>query len=125
MKIELVNEQNYSMLVEWWKQHNWSPVPLSMLPRTGFIVNDIVAGFIYSTDSNLCLIEWIISDPKSEKIKRKESLSVLLDTLCMAAKELGFNACFTYTKNKGLIETLQKNNFNETDKEMIHFIRSL
>lgn len=125
MKIELVNEQNYEMLVEWWKGHNWGIIPYSMLPKIGFIVEDTVAGFIYSTDSEICLIEWIISDPKSEKLKRKECVDILLKTLCSTAKEMGFKIGYTYTKNKGLIENLEKNLFEKTDFDVIHFIRRL
>jgi hypothetical protein len=125
MKIELVNEQNYSMLVEWWKEHNWGIVPFSMLPKIGFIVDGTVAGFIYSTDSQVCLIEWIISDPKSEKLKRKKCLDYLLSVLCETAKDMGFKMGYTYTKNKGLIENLEKNGFQQTDTDVVHFIRRL
>lgn len=125
MKIELVNEQNYEMLVEWWKGYSWPSVPFNMLPKIGFIVNDTVAGFIYSTDSNICLIEWIIGNPKSSKEERKKSLIQLLNTLCNTAKDMGYNHCFTYTKNTGLINSLELVGFKKTDEQMVHFMRSL
>jgi hypothetical protein len=125
MKIELVDEKNYNMLVEWWKGHEWPIIPFDSLPKTGIIVNDIVAGFLYSSDSNVCMLEWIISDPNSDKEKRKESLNILIDKICHIAKDMGFKYCFTFVKNKGLINTLKENSFNKTDEEMIHFVRSL
>ena len=125
MNIQLVNKENYNILVDWWKGHAWTPIPYDMLPKVGFIVNDSVAGFLYATDSSMCVIEWIVSDPKSDKNLRKESIKILLDHLCNEAKKLGFICCFTYTKNKGLIQKLQENNFIKTDEDMIHFIRSL
>lgn len=125
MNIELVNEQNYEMLVEWWKGYSWSAIPFKMLPKIGFIVNNTVAGFIYSTDSKICMIEWIIGNPKSSKEERKIALDGLLAVLCSTAKELGYTHCFTYTKNLSLINTLEQNEFKKTDEQMVHFIRSL
>lgn len=123
MKIELVDNENYKILEKWWLGHNWPPVPRSMLPKIGFIVNDTVAGFIYTTDSEICIIEWIISDPESHKIKRKESLDFLLKLLCDTAKDLGFKACFTYAKNGGLMQSLEKIGYEKTDEQMTHFIK--
>ena len=100
MKIELVNDQNYGMLVEWWKGYSWPSVPYNMLPKTGIIVNDTVAGFIYSTDSEMCSMEWIIGNPSADKKQRKECTIILIDTLCEIAKKMGYKYCFTYTKNK-------------------------
>lgn len=125
MKIELVDQQNYNKLTKWWEGYSWPSIPYEMLPKIGFIANDCVAGFIYSTDSKICVIEWIIGDPTADKDKRKESLNLLLDQLCSTAKKMGYNFCFTYTKNSGLITTLEQNNFKKTDENMIHFIRGL
>lgn len=125
MKIESVNKENYSMLVKWWEGHKWPIIPFESLPKIGIIVNDTVAGFLYSTDSNVCMLEWIISDPNSDKQKRKESLVILIDRVCSMAKDMGFKFCFTYVKNKGLMNTLTENSFTKTDEEMIHFVRSL
>jgi hypothetical protein len=125
MKIDFVNEQNYGMLVEWWKGYSWPSIPYSMLPKTGIIVNDTVAGFIYATDSEMCLIEWIIGNPLADKKQRKECTAILFDTLCEIAKQMGYKHCFTYTKNTGLVDSLLKNKFNKTDDNMIHFMRSL
>lgn len=125
MKIELVNEQSYKVLVEWWKGHSWPIIPFNSLPKTGIIVDNTVAGFLYSTDSNVCMLEWVISNPKSEKLHRKECLDILFNELLSIAKNKGFEFCFTFVQNKGLIQSLEKNNFKKTDDNMVHFIRSL
>lgn len=125
MKIELVDEQNYEILTEWWKGYSWPVVPFAMLPKIGFIVNDTVAGFIYSTDSKICMVEWIVGNPKSVKEERKKALEELLTLLCSTAKEMGYTHCFTYTKNSGLINTLMQSGFQKTDEQMVHFMRSL
>lgn len=125
MKIELVNQENYNILKQWWEGYSWPVIPFEMLPKIGFIVDNVVAGFIYSTDSKICLIEWIIGNPDSDKNERKKALNNLLNVLCNTAKEMGYTHCFTYTKNSGLINALKLNEFKKTDEQMIHFMRGL
>lgn len=125
MNIEIFKETDYPTLCAWWKDHQWSPVPLNMLPRTGYIVDNICAGFIYITDSQLCHMEWIISDLKSDKEKRDKALNVLIDTLCLTAKEYKCKAIFTTAKQNVLIERLKNHGFNTTDMNMTHLIKRI
>jgi len=125
MIIQPITKENYNVLVEWWKGYSWEAIPQECLPEIGFIVNDVVAGFIYKTDSNICLMEWIIGNPQADKDLRKKSISLLLNHLCDIAKNMGYKMCFTYTKNTSLIDSLEHNEFQKTDEQMIHFLRSL
>lgn len=125
MSIEIFKETDYPTLYSWWTDHGWSPVPFNMLPKTGFVVDNICAGFIYITDSQLCHMEWIISDPNSDKEKRDVALNTLIDTLCMVAKEYNCKAVFTTAKQKVLIERLKHHGFTTTDTEMVHLIKRI
>lgn len=125
MKIEPVTQENYKVLVEWWKSHGWDAIPFDILPKIGYIINDNVAGFLYSTDSTMAIMEWFISNPNSTKEERNENLNILINFLSEIAKDLGFKTCFTYTVNKGLINKLENNGFLKTDENMVHLVRRL
>ena len=65
-----------TILMEWWKDWGWTPPPKDFLPQEGtggMMVLDpdgtpICAGFIYITNSKVCLIEFIVSNKKYRKI---------------------------------------------------------
>lgn len=125
MNIRHFEESDYQLLCSWWNGHKWAPVSLEMLPKIGYVVDDVCAGFIYINDSKLCHLEWLISDPKSDKEKRSKALDLLIDTLCFTAKEYGCSAVFTATAHKNLIERYKKNGFNVTDLNMVHLIKGI
>ena len=129
-KAELFNlEQHYGVLNEWWVQHKWIPVMPENLPQYGIVMTHlgkpVSAGFVYRTDSTFALIEWIISDPKSDKMIRRESLGKLVPSLVELAKELGAKCIFTTSKIPTLTQRLVEEGFVVSDREMTHLIKGL
>ena len=126
MKVRLVNlENDYSDLTSWWTTYCWTPVSEAMLPKTGLMVEDkekIVSGFLYRTDSSICLLEWVVGNPALSKEERKNGMNLLFSTSKLWAKAHGFKIILTMTKNNGLINSLTNNEFKKTDGDMSHFM---
>lgn len=97
------------ILVEWWKDWGWdSPPKRDFLPQEGeggVIVYDntipVCAGFIYSTNSKVAWITWIISNKKYKD--KKKSLDMLISTLETISKNKGHKYMFTNNNNPALI----------------------
>ena len=72
MNTRLLKDEDWDTLCEWWKAWpGWESPPKSLLPDNGkgglMVEKDgipIIAGFIYLTNSDACLLEWIVSDPE-------------------------------------------------------------
>lgn len=122
-------ERHYSTLNEWWVSWGWVPVMPEFLPEHGVVATHlkkpVSAGFIYRTDSAYCLLEWIISDPKSDKLIRRESLGRLVPGLVDLAKAMGFKSIFTTSKTPMLTSRLVDAGFVVSDREMTHLLRGL
>ena len=108
LKFRPLNKEDYKTLCKWWKWWRWTPVEQESLPNNGtggfMVYNDnveICAGFIYTTNSNLCHIEWLVSnyEVKDKKI-RTEAVELLINTLIALGKNLGYKIAFTYLLNK-------------------------
>lgn len=123
MQFRFFEPTDYEMIASWWKAHEWQPIPLNFLPKIGIIVNEQAAGFIYSTDSKICLLEWIVVDPCAEKLARREALDFLFFQSEVIAKELGFQAIFSSVSHQGLLDRYKKHNFKVTDKEMTNVLK--
>jgi hypothetical protein len=100
-------EEDYPMLLEWWKFWRFPAPGLINLPKTGVIVNinekDICSGFVYLTNSNMCWIEFIVSNPdEKDKEVRKIAISECINQLCYIAKEMGYQVAYTSLKNESL-----------------------
>lgn len=121
---------DHRLLSTWWKLQDWPTIPQEMLPKTGMIVeNDdhmpICAGFLYKTDSKVCLLEFIIANPLSDTIERGQALDVLIEDLVAQAKKMDFSMVFTMAGNSRLIQRYQEHKFQLTDKGVTHFVRQV
>ena len=97
MMIKIFEKEDYKTIEKWWIDHDQKPCPYNLLPSIGYIVNDMVAGFLYQTDSELCFIESLISDKKSDKEKRSEALGHLFDNLKMSVEEMQYKRVILHT----------------------------
>lgn len=116
---------DYSDVASWWKAHNWPVLPIEALPKLGFIVPGVCAGWLYETDSTLCWLEWVVSNPLTSKEERSVALDEVISSLLSRAKELGFKQVFTTVVHPKLVDRYKNHGFVVTDQAMTNLIRSL
>jgi hypothetical protein len=112
----VLNENDWDTLCKWWEAWpKWVNPPKSFLPDNGtggLIVEKnnkpIVAGFLYFTNSDAVLLEWIVSDPEYREKDRKQALELLITAAEGVCKNLNKKHMFTIGRNKHLIETHKK-----------------
>ncbi len=110
-----LNDKDYDCLVNWWKWWRWTPIPKNFLPDngTGGIMIEkenvpIIAGFIYHTNSDAVVVEWIISNPEYKDKDRKQAVELLLNTIEAVCKKQGKKYMFSIGRSKHLIDTHKK-----------------
>ena len=108
-------DTDYNVLVDWWKWWRWPSIPQNFLPDNGtggiMIEKDntpVVAGFIYYTNSDAVVVEWIISNPDYKDKNRKQAVEVLLNTIEKVCKKQGKQYMFSIGRSKQLVETHKK-----------------
>lgn len=121
--------KDYDMLSIWWKQHEWPAVPFSCLPTFGLIIEcdklAACAGFLYATDSNISILEWVVSNPDVDALERSHALDILLVKLEAQAKEYGSQFIFTFLKHERLMKRVEDHGFLKTDSEMQHYVKEI
>jgi hypothetical protein len=116
LKVRTLTDNDWDTLCKWWESWpEWVNPPKSFLPdngKGGFIVEKnnkpICAGFIYLTNSDAVLLEWIVSDPEYRDNDRKQALELLISSAEAACKEIGKVHMFTIGRNKHLIDIHKK-----------------
>jgi hypothetical protein len=78
---------DYPMISQWYLAQMEPCPPLDLLPKNGFIVEDICAGFLYLTDSRLGIIDLYISNPEISKDYRDKALNLVTLEIIDKAKE--------------------------------------
>jgi hypothetical protein len=132
LTIRQLNENDYQdILVDWWKQWGWTAPEKDFLPDDGmggYIVYDeeipICAGFIYVTNSRVAWVDWIISN-KEYRGKRKEAITMLIETLTNLSKMSGSKYAYALIKNNSLIKTYEDLGYVKGDSYNSEMIKVL
>ena len=134
LTIRQLNDNDYQdILVEWWSQWGWTAPEKDFLPDNGkgcYIIYDedtpICAGFIYITNSRISWIDWIISNKKyTERAKRREAISLLVDSLTNISKMSGSKYAYALIKNNSLIKTYEELGYIKGDSYTSEMIKIL
>lgn len=107
MNSRYFTETDYGKLVEWWNAYNFTPIPMSSLSSIGIMVSneeeETVCGFLYLSNSDLCWVEFIVSNPNiKDKAIRTKAITQCINQLCEVAKEMNYRIAFTSLENKNL-----------------------
>ena len=111
MNTRTLTESDYEILSDWWKAWGWPPVVKDMLPDNGtggiMVENEgenVVAGFLYWSNSKLVWLDWIISNPKINKAIKHEAIKKLILTAESMTKEGGSKFMMSISRSNSLLK---------------------
>lgn len=120
------SETDYEDLNSWWQKHGSCAPALRFLPKTGFVVLvdgvKACAGFLYKTDSKLCVFEFVVCNPDVEKEPRGEALDMLIRAAQHWAKSNNFEYIYTCANIARYKARLVDNRFVPADGGQQHFL---
>lgn len=134
LTVRALTESDYqAILVGWWNDWGWTPPQADFLPQGGtggIMVMDgdepVCAGFLYTTNSSVAWVDWIVSSKTyRKKPHRKQAIQLLIDSLTEVGKDTGHKYIYALIKNPGLIETYEKLGFIKGDSYTSEMIKAL
>ena len=112
MNTRTLTESDWETLSDWWKAWKWPVMAKDMLPDNGtggiMVENEgenIVAGFLYWSNSKLVWLDWIISNPKVNRDIRQEAIKKLILTAEHMTKEAGSKYMMSISRSNSLLKT--------------------
>lgn len=88
MEILSFKKEDIKEVNDWYLKRRLPALEEDSFPQVGFVIRGIAAIFIYLTDSNIALIEGLISNPEVSFLKRGRALMSLIHTAHAAAQNL-------------------------------------
>lgn len=115
--------RDYATIQEWWKLHgSFAPKP-QHLSSTGLIIeadNPLCAGWLYNTDSKICIFEFVVSNPNVSKELRDAALTLLIEEIKKLASNRGYELIYSSVKGMKYINRLQVAGFVVADDDQTH-----
>jgi len=113
--VRFLKEDDYEVLCQWWKAFRFTAPPRDFLPENGtggiMVQKDgvnVVAGFVYFTNSAIAWSEFIISNFDYKDKDRKEAIKILIYELNELSKSKGSKYVYTVVKNQNLKKIYQE-----------------
>ena len=126
MNTRTLTESDWETLSDWWKAWKWPVMAKDMLPDNGtggiMVENEgenIVAGFLYWSNSKLVWLDWIISNPKVSRDIRQEAIKKLILTAEHMTKKAGSKYMMSISRSNSLLKTHEQMGWN-VDKTPSH-----
>ena len=119
MNTRTLTESDWETLSDWWKAWKWPVMAKDMLPDNGtggiMVENEgenIVAGFLYWSNSKLVWLDWIISNPKVSRDIRQEAIKKLILTAEHMTKQAGSKYMMSISRSNSLLKTHKQMGWN-------------
>lgn len=129
MKVRFIEmDKDYSDVCSWWQNQAWPVIPKEALSTTGFIVENnnqkILAGWVYHTNSNTALLEFLVANPEIKGDVRDEAFDAFFDVVFKYIELSNFKNIFMSVVHPKLKDRLEKVGFKKTDENVTNFVRS-
>ena len=115
MNTRTLTGSDYEILSDWWKAWGWPVMAKDMLPDNGtggiMVENkgeNIVAGFLYWSNSKLVWLDWVISNPNADKKIRKQAIEMLILTAEQMVKDAGSKYMMSISRSNSLLKIHEK-----------------
>ena len=134
LTIRPLNENDYdSILVGWWNDWKWTPVEKEFLPddgKGGIMVIDneepVCAGFLYTTNSKVAWVDWIVSSSTyRKKPERREALKLLVEILTNICRNTGHKYSYALLKHQSLTDIYEELGYIKGDGYSSEMIKVL
>ena len=122
-------EKDYAMMAAWWESHGSLPMRREHLSPTGILIEvdsaPVSIGFLYRTDSKICVFEWVVCDPDASKEARDLALNTLISEVIDHCKRGGFNLIYTSIGIPKYISRLKEQGFTPTATGQVHMFKEV
>lgn len=114
--------RDLSEINSWYEARGLPPMERSLVPSVGYIMPEVGAGFLISTDTSLGILEHFITNPKANAKDRHTAMDMIAGALIKAGKKAGLNNFIAITKHPFIMKLCDKHGLSEI-KEMKIFGR--
>lgn len=110
--IRLYTKNDYELISTWMKKRNIKHLTEDSFSTIGYIANNCIVGFLYTTDSSISFIDTFISDPDSDKEQRSKSIDLVIKALTSSAKNMKAKYIMVTVMHETLNDHFKNNGFN-------------
>lgn len=117
MDIRRVKPSDFGLIAGWYAERGLHVPDMASFSDTGFIADDRAAGFVYLTNSNVAMIDALITNPTTVPSLRRESVAKLVGVMIEFAISLGCTNIIALTEHPAVRKLCAQHGFKKTKFE--------
>jgi hypothetical protein len=99
---EFDKAKHLPLISSWYVARGLNPHLPTSYPNVGYVVDRMAAGFLMQTDTDLCMFELFVSDPKAPLGARIRAVTDCILMIVERARDLGFKRICIETNSTGI-----------------------
>ena len=107
-------------LNSWYVGHGMPTLPPSALPTLGMVQPGVAAGFLYETDSGVCLVEGFVSRPGSGPKERHRALEGITEALLASARDQNFKHAVAICRTSAVEKRAARHGFRPVGRFAVY-----
>lgn len=115
-------ESDYPEYASWLSSRGRMASAFEDLPKIGLMIfdesEDIIAGFMYETNSKSSAFGNIASNPDVTGDRRSEAIKFLVESFMKMSKDMGYKSAFVTTNLPRFVERLKTMGFKEQESHL-------
>lgn len=123
--VRFVSDKHLEEVQSWCRARGMKPLPEGWLSTVGFIVPGICCAWIYFTDSDICMIETLVSNPDSQASERSEAIHAVVGKLCKTAVEVGAKIIVASSRVDSVLEHAKSFGFTKIERPVYQIVKVL
>jgi hypothetical protein len=116
MNVRPYINNDYKAFKAWHEARNLVAPPKHALPKSGFIVDNVAMGFMYSTDSSIAYIEGFVANKEAPAEQRALAIDLICKAIMTHAKNMGFKVILGVSNIESICTISQTNGFQVHEK---------
>jgi hypothetical protein len=98
LKARKYKQDDWLTVKSWYARRNVPCIAGRHLPKVGFIVPGVAAGFLVQTDGGFAMIEHLVGNPEVPDWQRSNGLDAVVSKLCEHGVKLGYSRILGITR---------------------------
>lgn len=100
--------------IAWMVARDMPTFPEDVFSTSGYVVPGLAAVWLYFTNSSLATLEFLVSNPKSAKLKRRAAIDVVVERAIAEARHGGVKLLSTYAMRADVFALAERHEFKPT-----------
>lgn len=111
-------ERDLPEINSWYRARDMTMLKKEWIPPQGFILPNVAAGFLITTNTSIGILEHFVSNPRAKPEDRRLAIDMIAGRLILAGKSSGITGFLALSSHPAVFKLCEKHGLKPLDKKV-------